>query len=118
MNKPSIEEYLNHIGGNLPRRGFGWRKMICPFHEDTHASAAVNFDKDLFKCHGCDVKGDTYTLIMNQERISFIEAIKFAQAVLTTGNYDVLKGHRSGGGVPKPSISNGRRSRYLSSGSG
>ena len=77
MDKPSIEEYLTYIGAAVPAMGSGWRKMKCPFHDDSHASAAVNYDINAFICHGCGVKGDTYSLIMYKEGGDYREAIKF-----------------------------------------
>lgn len=116
--KPSIEEFLNYINAQVPNMGSGWRKMKCPFHGDSHASAAVNFDKNIFKCHGCDVKGDTYTLIQYEKGCSFREAIDFAQTVLTTGNTAVYNKDSIGRRVLSPTESIGRRSQHLSLGGG
>jgi DNA primase len=95
MDKPKIEEYLHYIGATVPAMGSGWRKMKCPFHHDSHASAAVNFDKDAFICHGCGVKGDTFSLIMYKEGGDYREAVKFATSVLTTGNTEIRKQDKS-----------------------
>ena len=116
--KPSIEEYLNYIGAAVPPMGSGWRKMKCPFHIDTHASAAVNFDKNAFVCHGCGVKGDTYSLIMYKEGGDYREAVKFATSVLTTGNAEIRQQDRSSSRVSIKPSSLGRRGKHLSSGSG
>ena len=118
MEKPSIEEYLNYIGATVPPMGSGWRKMKCPFHIDTHASAAVNFDKNAFVCHGCGVKGDTYSLIMYKEGGDYREAVKFATSVLTTGNTEIRQQDRSSNRVSIKPSSLGRRGKHLSSGSG
>ena len=118
MEKPSIEEYLNYIGAAVPPMGNGWRKMKCPFHIDTHASAAVNFDKNAFVCHGCGVKGDTYSLIMYKEGGDYREAVKFATSVLTTGNTEIRQQDRSSNRVSIKPSSLGRRGKHLSSGSG
>jgi DNA primase len=118
MDKPSIEEYLNYISATVPAMGSGWRKMKCPFHDDSHASAAVNYDKNAFICHGCGVKGDTYSLIMHKEGGSYREAIKFAASVLTTGNAEIHQQNRNGKGLSRKSQSIGRRGKHISSGSG
>ena len=118
MEKPSVESYLNHIQAATPAMGGGWRKMRCPFHEDAHASAAVNYDKNVFKCHGCGVAGDTYSLIQLHEGMSFSEAIQFAQTVLAQGYTTVRESHTSSGRVSRGSQSVGRRSTAVSSGSG
>ena len=98
--------------------GSGWRKMKCPFHIDSHASAAVNYDKGAFICHGCGVKGDVYSLIMYKEGGDFREAIKFAASVLTTGDTAIRGKARTGNRVSIKPSSVGRRGKHLSSGSG
>jgi hypothetical protein len=37
--------------------GKGWKMTRCSFHEDTHASLAVNTESGGFFCHACGVKG-------------------------------------------------------------
>jgi len=118
LDKPSIEEYLHYIGADAPAVGSGWRKMKCPFHVDTHASAAVNYDKNAFVCHGCGIKGDVYSLIMYKEGGDFSEALKFAASVLTTGNATVHSKDRSSSRVSIKPSSLGRRGQHFSSGSG
>jgi DNA primase len=118
LEKPSIEEYLNYIGAAVPSMGSGWRKMKCPFHIDTHASAAVNYDKNAFVCHGCGVKGDTYSLIMYKEGGDYRAALKFAEEFLTTGNTEVRQQDRSSKRVSIKPSSLGRRGKHISLGSG
>jgi DNA primase len=117
-SKPSIEEYLHYIGAAVPSMGSGWRKMKCPFHIDTHASAAVNYDKNAFVCHGCGVKGDTYSLIMYKEGGDYRAALKFAEEFLTTGNTEVRQQDRSSKRVSIKPSSLGRRGKHISLGSG
>lgn len=118
MEKPSIEEYLHYIGADVPARGSGWRKMKCCFHIDTHASAAVNFDKNAFVCHGCGVKGDTYSLIMYKEGGDYREAVNFAEEFLTTGNTEVRSKDRTRNRVSVKPSSLGRRGKHVSLGGG
>lgn len=118
MEKPSIEEYLHHIGADLPARGSGWRKMKCCFHIDSHASAAVNYDNNAFVCHGCGVKGDTYSLIMQREGMDFSEAKQFAEKFSTSGNTEVRRNNRTSSRVSVKPSTLGRRGKHLSSGSG
>lgn len=94
--KHNIADYLQYVGASLPAKGYGWRKIKCPFHEDGHASAGVNFDENRFKCHGCGVAGDTYDLIMYKEGGNYNEALKFAEAISPTGNAGVRQAHTSG----------------------
>ena len=118
MEKPSIEEYLNYIGAATPAMGSGWRKMKCPFHDDSHASAAVNYDKNAFVCHGCGIKGDTFSLIMDRERINYREAVQFAASVLTSGNTEVRQQDRTRTRLSVKPSTLGRRGKHLSLGSG
>jgi DNA primase len=118
LEKPSIEEYLNYIGAAVPSMGSGWRKMKCPFHSDSHASAAVNYDKNAFICHGCGVKGDVYSLIMYKEGGDYREALKFAASVLTTSNTEIRQQDRTRKGLSVKPSSLGRRGKHISLGSG
>ncbi len=118
MEKPSIEEYLHYIGAATPAMGGGWRKMKCPFHNDSHASAAVNYDKNAFICHGCGVKGDVYSLIMYKEGGDYREALKFAASVLTTGNTEIREQDRTRKGLSIKPSSLGRRGKHISLGGG
>ena len=117
-DKPEIGEYLHYIGATVPAMGSGWRKMKCPFHIDSHASAAVNFDKNAFICHGCGVKGDTYSLIMYKEGGDYREALKFAASVLTSGNTEIRNKDKSRRGLSSKPSTLGRRGKHLSSGGG
>jgi DNA primase len=117
-DKHSIEDYLNHIGAKVPARGYGWRKMRCPFHDDSTASSAVNFDINGFKCHGCGVSGDTYDLIRLQRGGTLSEAIEFAQTISTTGDTTVRSTHRSSNRLSSNKTTLGRRGSTISFGSG
>jgi DNA primase len=80
-DNPNITAILEHYGATVPTRN-GWAKMKCPFHNDSHASAAVNLQENIFKCHGCQYKGDGYKIIMDKEGVGFREAINIAEGIL------------------------------------
>lgn len=80
MEKHSIQSVLEHYGATVHERD-GWVKLRCPFHDDGHASATVNVEENAFNCFGCGVKGDTYSIIMEQERVGFREAVKIAEGI-------------------------------------
>ena len=117
MDKHSIADYLHYIGATVPAEGHGWRKIKCPFHEDKHASAGVNFKENRFKCHGCGVGGDVYDLIMHKEGGNYREAVKFAEAISPTGNTTVSKRYLPSQSVSSNTGTIGRRSQSVSSGS-
>lgn len=118
MTKHAIADYLNHIGANVPARGSGWRKMRCPFHDDRNASAAINFDANRFKCHGCGVSGDTYDLIRHDKGGSLSEAIEFAQTISNESDTTVRFPNRQSRRVSINPETIGRRSQAVSSGLG
>jgi hypothetical protein len=113
MIKHDVSGYLLHVGATLPAVGHGWRKMKCPFHGDKHASAAINYDDNRFKCFGCEAQGDVYDLIMYKEGGNYIEAVKFAESISLAGNRPVQKGFTSGRKVSFNSASIGRRGQNI-----
>jgi len=80
VDKVNIVPILEHYGAVVPTRS-GWAKMKCPFHNDSHASAAVHLEDNVFKCHGCQYKGDAYAIIMQKEGVGFREAITIAKGI-------------------------------------
>jgi DNA primase len=52
----------NHIG-------------LCPFHNEKTPSFNVNESKQIFKCFGCHVGGDTIEFIRLIENMSFVESV-------------------------------------------
>lgn len=115
MDKHSVASYLEYIGATLPREGHGWRKMRCPFHDDTHASAAINFEENRFKCFGCEVKGDVYDLIRYRQGGSYSEAIKFAEDISLPSGRGIRKASSFSRRVSFDSTSLGRRGKEISS---
>ena len=51
-------------------------KAACPFHHEKTPSFVVNPDKQIFHCFGCGVGGNVISFVMQQERLSFPEAIR------------------------------------------
>jgi DNA primase len=70
-------------------KGFGWRKISCPFpnHDDRHPSASISYAG--FKCFPCDTEGDAYSLLMAHLGLSFNEALSRGMEIVgiesTTG---------------------------------
>lgn len=112
MEKHSIAPVLEHYGlQQQDETRMGWVKTKCPFHNDTHASAAVNYQANTFKCFACTMAGDTYKLIMEKEGIGFREAIAFAEAISGDSNATLSTVNRRGRAVPaKQGANNSRRS--------
>ena len=62
-----IEEVAKWLG--LEVRG---GKTKCPFHNDKTPS--LSFNKEYFKCFGCDASGDAIDLVAKLRHISIAEA--------------------------------------------
>lgn len=116
MEKHSIGPILEYYGGVPPTRS-GWTKMRCPFHKDTHASAQVSLKDNAFVCFGCGVKGDTYSIIMEQEGVDFREAISRAESITGTSIKSIRGEHRGSDRVlgKSRSIARGRPKRSFGS---
>lgn len=108
--KPDITAILENYGATVPVR-MGWAKMKCPFHEDSHASSAVNLGENIFKCHGCQMKGDGYAIIMAKEGVEFLEAVNIAKRILDSCGKVLPQRSARGGGLS-------RRTRNNNGGSG
>jgi len=60
----------------LTRRGsnfFG----LCPFHSEKTGSFSVSPDKQIFYCFGCKKGGGVINFIMEEENLSFPDAVRF-----------------------------------------
>jgi len=52
-------------------------KGNCPFHQEKTPSFVVNPNKNIFKCFGCGKGGDSVSFIMEHEKFTFPEALRF-----------------------------------------
>lgn len=49
----------------------------CPFHQETKPSFMVSPDRQIFRCFGCEAKGDIFGFIQQKEGLTFREALEF-----------------------------------------
>jgi DNA primase len=96
-DKHSIGPVFAHYGGETPRATNRWVSVRCPFHGDHTASAAINLEENAFACYACDIKGDTYAVIMQHEGIGFREAYQRAED-LTGESRQIVRGFGGAGG--------------------
>ncbi len=61
----------------LKKRGKNYI-AICPFHTEKTPSFNVSPDKQIFHCFGCGKGGNLFTFLMEHEKMSFVEAVKYA----------------------------------------
>lgn len=52
-------------------------KGLCPFHQEKTPSFNVNPAKGIFKCFGCGKAGNAVGFVMEHEKISFPEAVRY-----------------------------------------
>lgn len=112
MDKPRITDVLIHYGArNIRDDVRGWKKINCPFHSDSVASATYSTEADAFNCFGCGIKGDSYKLIMEKEGLGFREAYLFAEEIFAGSSREVQPKSISGRKLPtgKRTHSKGRK---------
>jgi hypothetical protein len=67
--------YTSEVGELKPDTKENY-KAKCPFHEDDTPSLSVNLESGLFKCFGCQEKGDVFTFYQKKHGCDFREAMK------------------------------------------
>ena len=60
----------------LKRRGANYLGN-CPFHHEKTPSFTVSPSKEIFKCFGCGKSGNTISFLMEHEKLSYVEALKW-----------------------------------------
>lgn len=60
---------LKKHGGNLTGK--------CPFHAEKTPSFTVSKEKQIFKCFGCGKSGDVISFLIEHEKFSYLDAIKW-----------------------------------------
>lgn len=66
-----INEFLR-----LKKRGRNFL-ALCPFHTEKTPSFNVNPDRQIYHCFGCGKGGNVITFLMEHEKMSFVEAIRY-----------------------------------------
>jgi len=62
--KIKISQVLKHYG--LKPKG---KKVVCPFHDDKDPSLSFSDEKNVWKCWGCEAKGDIIELVRRLEGV-------------------------------------------------
>ena len=70
-----IEEVVGEFV-SLRRRGANLIGL-CPFHGEKTPSFAVNPVRNIFKCFGCGKGGSSVTFLMEHERLTYPEALRW-----------------------------------------
>ncbi len=60
----------------LKKRGANYLGL-CPFHNEKTPSFTVSPSKEIYKCFGCGRSGNTISFLMEHEKFSYVEALKW-----------------------------------------
>jgi DNA primase len=84
---------MDVVGGfvKLKRRGANYLGL-CPFHNEKTPSFTVSPSKEIFKCFGCGKSGNTISFVMEHEKLSYVEALKW---LATRYNIEIEETHSS-----------------------
>lgn len=63
----------------LKKRGVNYLGN-CPFHNEKTPSFAVSPSKEIYKCFGCGKSGNAIGFVMEHEKYSYVEALKWIAA--------------------------------------
>jgi DNA primase len=66
------------VGGfiKLKKRGANYLGL-CPFHGEKTPSFTVSPTKEIYKCFGCGRSGNTISFLMEHEKYSYVEALRW-----------------------------------------
>ncbi|MFT4024221.1 MAG: CHC2 zinc finger domain-containing protein [Flavihumibacter sp.] len=60
----------------LKKRGANYLGL-CPFHNEKTPSFTVSPNKEIYKCFGCGKSGNTISFVMEHEKYSYVEALRW-----------------------------------------
>ncbi|RYY90377.1 MAG: DNA primase [Chitinophagaceae bacterium] len=74
-------DVLDIVGNfvRLKRRGANYLGL-CPFHNERTPSFTVSPSKGIYKCFGCGKSGNSISFVMEHEKFSYVEALRWLAA--------------------------------------
>jgi DNA primase len=74
-------DIIEVIGGfvKLKKRGTNYLGN-CPFHHEKTPSFTVSPSKEIYKCFGCGKSGNTIGFVMDHEKYSYVESLRWLAA--------------------------------------
>jgi len=74
-------DIIEIVGGfvKLKKRGANYMGL-CPFHNEKSPSFTVSPAKEIYKCFGCGRSGNTISFLMEHEKYSYAEALRWLAA--------------------------------------
>ena len=87
ISQESIQQILSRIDiveivGSfikLKKRGANYLGL-CPFHNEKSPSFTVSPSKEIYKCFGCGRSGNSISFLMEAEKYSYVEALRWLAA--------------------------------------
>lgn len=87
ITQTTVQQILSRIDildvvGNfvkLKKRGANYLGN-CPFHNERTPSFTVSPSKEIYKCFGCGKSGNTISFVMEHEKLSYVEALRWLAA--------------------------------------
>ncbi|HRE51475.1 MAG TPA: DNA primase [Flavitalea sp.] len=84
ISQQSIQQILSRIDiieiigefVKLKKRGINYLGL-CPFHNEKTPSFTVSPTKEIYKCFGCGKSGNTISFLMDHEKYSYAEALRW-----------------------------------------
>ena len=87
ISPASIQQILSRIdiieiiGSFIKLRKRGTNYLgLCPFHNEKTPSFTVSPAKEIYKCFGCGKSGNTISFLMESEKYSYVEALRWLAA--------------------------------------
>jgi DNA primase len=78
VSRIDIIEIINSFV-KLKKRGTNYIGL-CPFHNEKSPSFTVSPSKEIYKCFGCGRSGNAISFLMEHEKYSYVEALKWLAA--------------------------------------
>jgi len=113
-SKHDIVKVLEHYGFDIPHDKRGWFTLRCAFHGDRVKSARLNISSGGFRCFGCEMSGDVYSLIMKKEGVNFNEAKQIAEGITGESNGELRNKSNRNTSVSGEQRYHGTDSTYVS----
>ncbi|MBU7578498.1 MAG: DNA primase [Flavihumibacter sp.] len=84
ISQTTIQQILNRIdiidvvGSYVRLKKRGANSLgLCPFHNEKTPSFTVSANKEIYKCFGCGKSGNTISFLMEHEKFSYVEALRW-----------------------------------------
>lgn len=78
VSRIDIIEIINSFV-KLKKRGVNYIGL-CPFHNEKSPSFTVSPSKEIYKCFGCGRSGNAISFLMEHEKYTYVEALKWLAA--------------------------------------